>query len=354
MDVLRIERVERRGRRAAVTGLVALVALTGLVAAACSTSTDGSGETAGAVVATTSILADITSNVACGKVEVASVIPLGADAHEFEPGVRDADRMRSASLVIANGLGLEEGLRDTLQAVEEDGAHVLEVGPHVRPRTTDGAEDPHVWMDPDRMAEAVPLIADRLVGVHGLAVTPAEIRRCAADYRQRLLALGREMDATLAVVPSDRRKLVTNHESLGYFADRFDFDVIGAAIPSTSSLGESNPRDLDELAATIRRAGVPAVFAETTQPRAVASALAERVGEVDGQPVRVETLYTESLGRRGSDGATYVGMLRSDAAAIAAALAPAGTAPATGTAAATGAPASAGPAASAGTAVAAH
>ena len=301
-----------------VAGLVAVL-LAGLVAASCSSSDAGQADP---VVATTSILADITRNVACGRLDVPSIIPLGSDAHEYEASVQDADRLRSARLVVANGLGLEEGLRDSLDAAEQDGTPVLRVGPHVRPRRVDGVEDPHVWMDPDRMATAVDVISERLQRVDGLPVPPDDVRRCAAAYRDRLQALGREMDATMAVVPAARRKLVTNHESLGYFADRFDFEILGAVIPSTSSLGESNPRDLEELASTIRAAGVPAVFAETTQPRAVAAALADTVGDVDGRPVTVESLYTESLGRAGGDGATYIGMLRTDARTVARALGP--------------------------------
>ena len=216
--------------------------------------------------------------------------------------MQDADRLQGAGLVVANGLGLEEGLEDALQQAGSDGVAVLEVGPEVDPLSAapgegDGGDvDPHVWMDPDRMATAAGLIADRLTEVDGLPVTDAEIQDCAAAYQQELAELSAGMDATLAAVPADRRKLVTNHEALGYFADRFDFEVIGAIIPSTSSLGETNPRDLEELAVTVRDAGVPAVFGETTQPAEVADQLAELVGG----DVAVVELYTETLGEPGS------------------------------------------------------
>jgi zinc/manganese transport system substrate-binding protein len=310
-----------RRRTAALTAATVLLGVTALLGAACSRS-GGSATASSPVVATTSILADVTRQVACGRLDVPSIIPRGADAHEFEPSIQDADRLRDARLVVANGLNLEEGLRDGLEAAGRDGVPILRVGPRMSPRTLDGVPDPHVWMDPDRMARAVAVIADRLQQVDGLAVDDADIRRCAADYSRRLTALGLEMDRTLAVVPADRRKLVTNHESLGYFADRFDFDVIGAVIPSTSSLGESNPRDLDELAATVRAAGVPAIFAETSQPAAVADALAKRIGTVGAgtERVRVETLFTEALGPPGGPGGTYEDMLRADAATIAGAL----------------------------------
>jgi zinc/manganese transport system substrate-binding protein len=275
-----------------------------------------------AVVATTTILADITHNVACGKLEVPSVIPAGADAHAYEATVQDADRLDTADLVVANGLGLEEGLTDALGRARDDGVAVLSVGRLVRPlpaaaATGERGPDPHVWMDPDRMATAAEAISRRLQRVGGLAVPAADVQRCGREYAARLRALGTEMDGILAAVPPAHRKLVTNHEALGYFADRFDFDVIGAVVPSTSSLGESNPRDLEELATAVRRAGVPAVFAETTQPDAVARALADRVGG----PVEVVDLYTEALGRPGSGASTYESMMRTAAQRVAAGLA---------------------------------
>jgi zinc/manganese transport system substrate-binding protein len=278
----------------------------------------------GGVVATTTILADITRNVGCNKVDVTSVIPAGSDAHEYEASVQDADRLNGASLIVANGLGLEEGLLDALERARGDGVEVLEVGKGLEPIRAGSGDsgsggsgpDPHVWMDPDRMATAAGVISGRLQRVGGLPVSAAEIARCGKDYQDRLTALGRQMDTTLAVVPPERRKLVTNHEALGYFAERFDFDVIGAIIPSTSSLGETNPRDLEELATAVRDAGVPAVFGESTQPAAVARSLADRVGG----KVEVVELDTESLGRPGSGADTYIAMMQTDARRVADAL----------------------------------
>jgi zinc/manganese transport system substrate-binding protein len=336
---------DHRPHRLVALPLFLLVA--GLVWAGCSTSEGAAGDGANggaAVVASTSIWADVTSRVACGEIEVPALIPVGTDAHAFEPSVQDADTLRGADLVVTNGLGLEEGLHDALHTAEEDGVTVLEVGPDLSPLDAahdeeghdeeehdaeaheeesheghdHGDIDPHVWMDPDRVATAVPLIADALASVDGLPVSASEIEDCAAQYVEELTALSAEMDQTLAVVPAAGRKLVTNHEALGYFADRFDFEVVGAVVPSTSSLGESNPRELDELAAAMRAADVSAVFAETTGPTELADALAEQVGS----QVRVVQLYTESLGGPDSDATTYVDMMRADAGLVADALAP--------------------------------
>jgi zinc/manganese transport system substrate-binding protein len=347
-------------RRLAATAAVAAVAAT----AACA-GERGGGATAGpvadgpTVMATTSIVADLTARTACGELEVTPLVPEGTDAHEYEPSLRDADALGRASLVVAVGLGLEEGLTDALEQASAAGVRVVEIGPEVDPRPADphdddegapevdprpadphddegahrddgghgGRLDPHVWMDPDRMATAVGVIAEQLRSLDGLPLTADELDACAKNYQAELRSLAAEMDETLAAVPAPQRKLVTNHEALGYFAERFDFEVIGAVIPSTSSLGESNPRWLEELAGAVRDAGVSAVFAETTQPTDVARSLAERTG----RDVEVVELYTETLGPPGSGADSYAGMMRTNAERVAAALAP-GRAPAPGAA----------------------
>nr|MCU0281452.1 metal ABC transporter substrate-binding protein [Acidimicrobiia bacterium] len=130
--------------------------------------------------------------------------------------------------------------------------------------------------------------------------------------------LDAEIEASLAAVPPEQRKLLTNHHALGYFADRYGFEVIGAIIPGGSTLAAPSPADLAELVDLLRQAGVRAIFAETTQSADLAEALAAELG---GQ-VAVVSLYTGSLGEAGSGADTYIGMQRSNAERIAAALAP--------------------------------
>jgi zinc/manganese transport system substrate-binding protein len=337
-------------RRHLLVSTSLLCAAAALAACSGSDATD-SGAAGAGVVASTSVWADVVAHVACDAVEVPALVPIGTDSHSFEPSVQDADTLREAQLVVVNGLGLEEGLTDALHTASEDGATVLELGPELDPLAADGHAadadhaddegdaadddhaadehadeesghdhgdtDPHVWMDPDRVATAVPLIAAALTEVDGLDLTTEEIDGCAADYVTELGELSAEIERTVAVVPPERRSLVTNHEALGYFADRFDFEVVGAVIPSTSSLGEANPRELDELAATMRSAGVSAIFADTTSPTKLADSLAEQVGS----QVAVVELFTESLGGPDSGAASYVEMLHTDASRIADALA---------------------------------
>jgi zinc/manganese transport system substrate-binding protein len=306
-------------RRPVNAALVAL-ALIGVALVACGGDDDtrsdaavDSGTDSGTdgvrVVATTSIWADVVSNVACdGLAAVTSIVPPGTDPHTYETSLRDREELDDATLVVANGLDLEPTLVDVLDAVAADGVPVVEVTDSVD--VVDG--DPHVWQDPVRVRDAAVGIGDALVN----AGLPAdEVAACVDAYTSELDALDDEVSATLSLVPDDRRVFVTNHDSLGYFADRYGFEVLGTVIPAATTLAETNPADLEELASAIDEAGVPVVFAELDQPDAVARSLAERVGEVD-----IVALYTDSLGEAGSGADTYVGMIRTNSRAIAEAL----------------------------------
>jgi zinc/manganese transport system substrate-binding protein len=221
---------------------------------------------------------------------------------------------------LAEGLNPIEagtGHSEEEKPAEEDGhSHSHE---EEKPAEEDGhshsheGEDPHVWMDPDRVALAVPVIAEALASLDGLPVDAAQIDACAEDYVAELGALSGELDEQFAGLSAEQRRLVTSHEALGYLADRFDFEVIGAIIPSTSTLGESNVRDLEELASTMTDKGVTRIFGEVTGSDDVAAALAEQVGS----QVEVVALYTESLGDEGSEAATYLGMMRANGSLIA-------------------------------------
>jgi len=305
-------------RRVRTTNLLPLVLATLL--AAC-----GGEETATGgrpvVVATTSILGDIAGVVAGGEAEVKVLMPRGTDPHEFSPSPRQVALLGEADLVVANGLGLEEGLADALASVGEEAGNVLEVAPQVDPLPLpeEGGEhedeehegeglDPHVWMDPVRMADAAGLIAERLA-----AARPGGWAGRADRYAEELAALDDEIREVLAPIPPDRRVLVTNHDVLGYLAARYDLEVLGVIIPGGSTLGEPSAGAFSELAALIRERDVPAIFAETTQPSALAETLA---GEV-GRAVEIVELFTESLGPEGSGADTYAGMMRANARRIA-------------------------------------
>ena len=351
--VQRVERAVRVRGAGRPRQALPIVALLAIVAAGCGDDEDGSGSAAdGAptVIATTSIWADVVANVACdGLADVQTLIPAGGDPHEYEPSLQDRGRLEDAALVVANGFLLEETLEDTLEAVAAEGVTVLEVAPLVPDpiegghehsddehsddehadeapdgeahsddehsddeHADEGGYDPHVWHDPSRVAATLPAIGDALVEAAGLDA--AAIDACVDDYTAELVALDTELEAQYAGIPEDRRLLVTNHDSLQYLADRYGMTVLGTVIPSSSSLAETNPADLQALADEIAATGAPAVFAETQGSTTDADALAAEVG------VPVVTLTTDTLGEEGSGAETYVDLLRTNAELIVGAL----------------------------------
>lgn len=291
----------RRNRAALAFGALACVVLS----CACSTS---EGDASPAVLATTTVWADVVSRVACGE-EVPALVPPGTDAHSYEPSIRDADRLRAARVVVANGLDLEDGLTDALRTAAADGVTILEVADHTE--VIDG--DPHLWMDPDRVAAAVPAIADAL-GDAGLDLGPDELDRCAGEYSAELSRLAEEVESAFAAVPPARRVVVTQHENLRYFATRFGLDVVGAVVPSTSSLAATGPRAMEELEAAMRERDVRTVLVEADTIASEAEALADRVGAT------VVELRVESLAASGEP-SSYVELVRRDAELIVEALA---------------------------------
>ena len=286
-------------------------------------------------MATTSIWADIVANVACdGRAEVITLIPPGGDPHAFQPSLQDRGRMESAVMVVANGLELEEGLEDTLEAVEEAGTPVFHMADHIDTigfapgmelehegeeeeeeedeEEHHGGDDPHVWFDPIRVADALLPLSEALATQGGL--DSGALSACVTKYRGELIALDDEIAGILAPLPHEKRLLLTNHDALGYFANRYEFELVGTVIPGGSSVGEANPAELQELVGLIDQTGVPAIFAESSHSSDDAEALARQAG------VDVVVLDTGSLGPSGSGSDTYLGFMRSNAQKIADAL----------------------------------
>jgi zinc/manganese transport system substrate-binding protein len=277
------------------------------------------------VAVTTNILADVTAAVAGDLVEVVDLMPRGADPHSFALSLADAEQLLAADLVIANGLGLEAGLLGVIQRAVDGQTPVLEIGPLVDPLPygndiDEGSGlDPHVWTDPRRMVAAVEIIADELAGL--IDDSSADTLAASADdYLERLADLDGRIEAAVAALPEERRRLVTNHHVLGYFADRYGFEVLGAVVPSGTTLASPSARDLADLTTVIEAAGVSAIFAETSQPGRLVEALASEAG-ID---VAVVELYSESLGPSDGPAGTYLDMMRFNADAIVGSLAPSG------------------------------
>jgi zinc/manganese transport system substrate-binding protein len=315
--------------RSRMTGkrlLAPLLAVT-LLLAACG-SDGGADEDRPLVVATTSIWGDVVSQIVGDDADVEVLIPRGADSHDYEPTSREVALLQEADLVVANGLGLEEALIDVLESAAADGANILEVAPLVDPipfadhdheeeahedeARDHGDLDPHVWFDLARVDVAVGHIADRLGAVDGSVDWDAR----AAEYSAELLGADGEASTILDVVAPEDRRMVTNHEALGYFADRFDFEIIGVVIPGGSTLADPSSSELAALVEEIQHEGVDTIFAETTAPTRLAEAVA---AEAEGE-VSIVELFTESLGEPGSEAGTLIDLVLTNSRLVAEAL----------------------------------
>ena len=179
-----------------------------------------------------------------------------------------------------------------------------------------GSDDPHIWTDPTRIATAVEALEPAVAALAG--VDAEELSASIEAYVTELSALDASMDEVLTPVPEQARVLITNHEVFAYFADRYDFEVVGAIVPSLTTNAEPSAADIEELAELIEAENIPAVFGETTQSTQLADALA---GEVGGDIAVVE-LFSESLGEEGSGAETYLGMMQLNADLVAEALTP--------------------------------
>lgn len=293
--------------------LAVLAALLTVLATACG---GGSGSGAGEIVVTTNILGDVVANIVGNTAPVRVLMQPNADPHSFGVSAQDAAAMDTAGLIVYNGLGLEENVTRNVESASSHGVPTLAVGDRANPieyseGDNAGMADPHFWTDPERMITAVDVIEETIRNeVEG--IDGAALARNADSYREQLRDLDAWMATELDSVPVDRRKLVTNHHVLGYFAQRFSYTVIGAIIPSGTTLAAPSASDLQSLVGAIESARVPAIFVDSSQPDRLAKVLADQAGI----EVKIVSLYSESLSPPGTPAATYLDMMRVNTDAI--------------------------------------
>ena len=294
-----------RPRIAAALGAIVLLA------AACS---GGATPDPGAlsVVVTYPVLGAVVADLVGDRAALTILMGNGVDPHDWSPSAKDIERVEKAGLVVANGLGLEEGLEKALAEAAKRGVVVFRATDHVTIRQRAAGEggggeaggDPHFWVDPLAMRDVVLALAPALAGV-GIDVADR-----APALAARLADLDAATRAVLAVVPEARRRLVTGHESMGYFADRYGFRLVGAVIPGLTSQGEVSAGELAALRAAIEAQGVAVIFTEIGTPAAVVEAIGRETGAA------VVELPSHTLPADGSY-ATFIGQI---ATAIATAL----------------------------------
>ena len=280
----------------------ALFALSACSSSGTTTAADSDRPT---VVVTYSVLGSIVEQLVGDAATVTTLIPDGQDPHEFEPSAKDIESLNNASIVVSNGLDFEEGLEETLENAKTAGVNIFMAGDHITVRelsdedddhadeaTTDttvvkeeehdhGASDPHLWLSPAAMLEMLPELS-KAVGAAIGADLSVQLETLVAE----LTALDTEIQEIIGGIKCE---LVSGHDEMGYFADRYGCEVIGAIIPSFSTTSEASAGELADLKAEVEIHGVPAIFTGLGTSPAVAEQLATELG------VKAVTLSTHFL-----------------------------------------------------------
>ena len=273
------------------------------------------------VVATTTLIGDVTAHIGGDLIDLSVMMPAGADPHSFEPAPADLGKVADAGLVLVNGIEFEaflgklienagdeakvvtvsEGI-ETIALVEGADEHADEEHVDEEHAHDHGEFDPHVWQDPNNVIVWANQIADALSARD--SANAATYRANADAYIAELQALNTWIEDQVTEVPETNRRLVTEHGTLGYFAARYGFEVVGAAIPGFSTLAEPSAQELAALADAIRDLDVKAIFVGNTLNPALASQLAQDTG------IQLIPLFTDSLSPAGGPAATYLDFMK--------------------------------------------
>jgi ABC-type Zn uptake system ZnuABC Zn-binding protein ZnuA len=257
------------------------------------------------VVATTTQAAELARQVGGSRAVVSSILQPNSDPHAYEPRAGDVKALVRADVVVRSGGEVDEWLEEAQAGAGSD-APVLTLGANTR-------EEPHWWQDPRAALRAVTILRDGLT-----RADPAGKRVYAANadaYLARLRQLDRSIARCIATIPPARRKLITTHDALGAYARRYGLEVIATVIPSRSTGGQASAGETAALVRTIRREHVPAVFAESSVRSDVERAIAREAGAH-----LAPALWADSLGPKGSSGATYLASMQANTHTIAEAL----------------------------------
>src|SRR5687768_11069309 len=287
--------------------LIVILTITAFSLTACggnSSSPEASGTTAPVVLTSATFLADITRNVAGERLAVESLLPAGADPHSYQPTPRDVTKIVQSKLLIINGAEYEHFLEPLLENAEGE-REVVEASAGLSPRTDAGNEhgvDPHLWLDPNNVVTYVENIREALT--HFDPDGAALYQSNADVYVAQLKDLDVWIKEQVSQIAPEKRLLVTNHEALGYFADRYGFTVIGAIVPGVSSDASASAQQMAALIDQIKASGAPAIFLDEVEN----PALAQQIADETGVKI-VEDLHLESL-TDGPPAATYIDMMK--------------------------------------------
>nr|WP_180297853.1 zinc ABC transporter substrate-binding protein [Snodgrassella alvi] len=267
------------------------------------------------VITSFSILGDVTQQIGGERIQVHSLIGTDQDAHMYQLVSRDLRQMRTAKLILLNGLGLEP--LSLQRAAQQSRVPMFVVTQGIQPlmMADDGHDhhqhtDPHVWNDPVLMQTYARNVANALISVDPQGKAYYQQRLTA--YQQQLAGLNTWASKIFNTVPPEKRKVLTGHDAFAYMAKRYQIQFIAPQGVSTEA--EPSARQVAAIINQIRRDHIKAIFIENIKnPKMVQRIASETQTRISGH------LYSDALSK-GAPAATYIDMFRYNVNALNAAM----------------------------------
>ncbi|MCM0593300.1 MAG: zinc ABC transporter substrate-binding protein [Gloeotrichia echinulata IR180] len=266
------------------------------------------------VVATTSVLCDLTKQVAGKTINLTCLIPPGKDPHLYEPTPLDSQAIERANLILYNGYNFEPGLIEIIKSTKSS-APKIAVGQLAVPKPQQFQQngkrviDPHLWHDAKNAIRMVDVINSNL---GKLAPSNAKAYNGKAKkIKNELTKLDSWVKARIATIPSNQSKLVTSHDGLGYYANAYGISLAGS-LQGISTEQKPTDRRIKNLVIDIEQTKVPTIFAENI----VNPKLIQSVAKQANVKVSQRELYVDGIGEPGSEGGTYQKMMVSNTRTI--------------------------------------
>ncbi|WP_341531282.1 metal ABC transporter substrate-binding protein [Nostoc sp. UHCC 0302] len=284
------------------------------------------------VVATSTIIADLAQKVGGDEIQLTGILKPGTDPHVYEPVPADSRFLEEADLILYNGYNLEPGLIKLMKA-SGGKAQQLAVGEVVKPLQLDDSRlksgnpptalshkgkgevvpDPHVWGSAENAIAMVNVIRDGLIKLS--PEDREEFTQKASQLTNELTQLHSWVNQQIQTIPADKRKLVTTHDAFQYYGRAYGIAIAGTLI-GISTEEQPSAQTVQRLVESIKKIGVPAIFAETT----INPALIKTVAQEAGINLAPQQLYSDSIGAKGSNGDSYIKMIEANTRSIVEAL----------------------------------
>lgn len=274
----------------------------------CSSPTPQTGSGSLHVLASTTILADIAQNVAGDRFKVESLLPDGADPHAYQAAPSDVKKLEDSNVLILNGLDYEQFIKPLLENAGGERLTII-ASDGLQPNQMEGEEnpsqmvnDPHMWLDVNRAIHYAENIRDGFIKADP---DGAETYKTNADaYIGQLKDLDSWIMEQVNTIPTEKRLLVTNHDAMGYFAERYGFKIVNSILPSFSSEASASAQDIAKSVEAIKASGTTAIFLDEVENAELANQVASETG------VKViDDLHLESL-TDGDPASTYIDMMK--------------------------------------------